>query len=90
MTKKREKVTEFENEALFVVHIMQYTTSRAEPGLYLRRGTPLRNDVNSVSCPSHVFVVVVVFRRILLILESHLRRGGAHTLHPSPRSTPEH
>ena len=52
--------------------------------IFFRRGAPLRNGVTDWWTPiNHIFL-----GRIPVVLES-LRGGGAHPLHPPPRSAPE-
>lgn len=55
---------------------------RGRSSIFLRRGAPLWNDFNLISC--------FFFGRILLIIESHRSSGGGgvHSLHSSRKSDP--
>ena len=49
----------------------------ADPGFFLGGGAPVRNGVTDIFC------------RIPVVLESRRSsQGGAHPLHPPPRSAP--
>ena len=60
-------------------------TPGADPGFFLGGGAPLRNDVTDREVKNLKANTYIRRRR-----KFHLRGGGAHPLHPPPRSAPAH
>ena len=55
----------------------------ADPGFFLGGGAPLRNGVTNTN-KSHFLAEYQLYKKTV----GHLRGGGAHPLHPPPRSAP--